>query len=67
MLNLLIAQFSKSYEEITKTARKTITPERARILVKHQSSLWIQIFCVRQKYMHECTLAVSPFFCFFFI
>ena len=52
MLNLLIAQFSKSYEEITETVRQTITPDRAKILVKQQSTpLMAEFFCVRQKYM----------------
>ena len=47
MLNLLIAQFSKSYEEITKTARQSVTPDRAMILVEQQSTAWIRISCVR--------------------
>ena len=54
MLNLLIAQFSKSYEEITETARQTITPDRAKILVKQQSTpSWAELFCVRQKDMRQ--------------
>ena len=47
MLNLLIAQFSKSYEEVTNSARKTVTPDRAKILVEQHSKLWILFCCVR--------------------
>ena len=42
MLNLLIAQFSKSYEETSETARQSVTPDRAKILVEQQSTVWIQ-------------------------
>ena len=46
LLNLLIAQSNKSYEEITKTARMSVTPERAKILVEQLSTAWIRYFCV---------------------
>ena len=46
MLNLLIAQFSKSYEEVTKCVRKTVTPDRAKILVELQSTRWKRWCCV---------------------
>ena len=59
MLNLLIAQFSKSYEEVTKSARKSITPDRAKILVDQQLTRWIRLCCVRQYYSHVHT-TVQP-------
>ena len=52
LTSLLIAQFNKSYTEITETARQTITPDRAKFLVKQQSTpSWAEFFFVRQKYM----------------
>ena len=50
MLNLLIAQFSKSYEEVTESARVSVTQNRAKILTTLQSSLWLQLIYVR---MHK--------------
>ena len=47
MLNLLIAQFSKSYEEVTESARVSVTQNRAKILTTLQSSLWLQLIYVR--------------------
>ena len=47
MLNLLIAQFSKSYEEVTESARVSVTQNRAKILTALQSSLWLQLLHVR--------------------
>ena len=47
MLNLLIAQFSKSYEEVTESARVSVTQSRAKILTALQSSLWLQLLYVR--------------------
>ena len=43
MLNLLIAQFSKSYEKISKTARQSVTPDRAKILVGLEYTFWILV------------------------
>ena len=43
LLNLLIAQFSKTYEEELDRARVSVTIERARILIKQQSFLWIKL------------------------
>lgn len=44
LLNLLIAQFSKSYEEVTERARVSVALDRARILSRLQSSLWIRAY-----------------------
>ena len=49
MLNLLIAQFSKSYEEVTESARVSVTQNRAKILTALQSSLWLRLLHVRFK------------------
>ena len=46
MLNLLIAQFSKSFEELTESAVQSVTPNRAKILVKLQSSLWTRLILI---------------------
>ena len=59
MLNLLIAQFSKSYEDITKSARKTVTPDRAKILVDQHSTRWIRLCCVRTSNLYMFTLLHS--------
>ena len=47
MLNLLIAQFNKRYEEVTKSARKSVTIDRAKILVDQHLSRWIRPCCAR--------------------
>ena len=43
MLNLLIAQFSKSYEEVTESARVSVAQSRAKILSTLLSSLWLPL------------------------
>ena len=52
MLNLLIAQFSKSYEDVTERARVSVTQTRAKILTTLQSSLWVQLIYVSYKSNH---------------
>ena len=52
MLNLLIAQFSESYVEVTQSAKVSFTQNRAKILVALQSSLWVQLIYVSYK---SCT------------
>ena len=42
MLNLLIAQFNKSYEEVKERARVYVTKDRAKILIKMQTAMWIK-------------------------
>ena len=44
LLNLLIAQFSKSYEEVNERARVSVALDRAKVLTRLQSSLWIQSY-----------------------
>ena len=55
MLNLLIAQFTESYEEVTERARVSVTQNRAKILTTVQSSLWLQLITVR-SFMHTRVL-----------
>lgn len=43
LLNLLIAQFSKSYDEVTENARLSVTLDRARILVRLEKSSWMRV------------------------
>ena len=47
MLNLLIAQFTESFEEVNKRARVSVTQSRAKILTTMQSSIWVQLPDVR--------------------
>lgn len=44
LLNLLIAQFNKSYEIVKEQARMHVTEDRAKILIRLQSATWIQPF-----------------------
>ena len=68
MLNLLIAQFTKRYEDISKTAIKAITPDRAKILVKLQwIPSWAEFFCVRQKLINEIIIMYMLFSKFLFV
>ena len=52
MLNLLIAQFTESYEEVTERAKVSVTQNRAKILTTLQSSLWLQLITVRSYHIH---------------
>ena len=62
MLNLLIAQFSKSYEEVTESARVSVTQNRAKILTTLQSSLWVQLAYVSYiNTIHSTTVSMYIF------
>ena len=60
MLNLLIAQFTESFEEVNKRARVSVTQNRAKILTTMQSSIWLQLADVRYMCMSIITFLAEP-------
>ena len=60
MLNLLIAQFTESFEEVNKRARVSVTQSRAKILTTMQSSIWLQLADVRYMCITIITFLAEP-------
>lgn len=47
LLNLLIAQFTTSYEDVTEKAKVSVTLNRAKILANMETFIWKFLVCYK--------------------